>query len=325
MTPRRRWAMAVPLRSFGTYAVWFPRGLMLNLAARHACKRLIDQWIASDTLQSSRDINVSIHETVQRYLDHAELTTASLIRQVDDQTHAGATGEVGATPSGLLTSMLVKLEDQLMQSNAQEDPGNWGKQAMVRIRDWMGAGGDDQEFGEWRKTKLARALATTTQKLAEQWEQTVTHDVYDLMAFPGARVAGAEIALEMLHKHFQKAAEEVSQLYQQQMPKTALAWREAEKSLQECIHGSGGFRLFGGRSKTRQLRSFFEKLSQYLSASSRRTHRRARVLHKCRPPDDRVRDLGFPAGSFRHLQENLDRPMSDDDEELNGTRSLPVR
>src|SRR5205807_4484962 len=34
--------LATPFRSFGTYAVWFPRGLLLRLAARTACRRLLD-------------------------------------------------------------------------------------------------------------------------------------------------------------------------------------------------------------------------------------------------------------------------------------------
>src|SRR5207249_10987902 len=74
--------MAVPLRSFGTYAVWFPRGLMLNLAARHACKRLIDQWVANDTLPSNGEVGESIHNVVQRYLDHSELACATLIKTI---------------------------------------------------------------------------------------------------------------------------------------------------------------------------------------------------------------------------------------------------
>src|SRR5262249_42629169 len=31
-------------RSFGTYAVWFPRGLLLRLAARRACIKLLKEW-----------------------------------------------------------------------------------------------------------------------------------------------------------------------------------------------------------------------------------------------------------------------------------------
>ena len=43
-------------------------------------------------------------------------------------------GEVAATPGEVLSRMLAKLEDQVTQSIAHEDPGNWCKQAMSRIR-----------------------------------------------------------------------------------------------------------------------------------------------------------------------------------------------
>ncbi len=34
----------LPFRSFGTYGVWFPRGLLLHLAARGACQRILEEW-----------------------------------------------------------------------------------------------------------------------------------------------------------------------------------------------------------------------------------------------------------------------------------------
>jgi hypothetical protein len=33
-----------PFRSLGTYGVWFPRGLLLRLAARSACQRILEEW-----------------------------------------------------------------------------------------------------------------------------------------------------------------------------------------------------------------------------------------------------------------------------------------
>ncbi|HLJ97361.1 MAG TPA: hypothetical protein VKU02_29650, partial [Gemmataceae bacterium] len=39
-------AGATNFRSFGTYAVWFPRGLLLRLAARNACRQLLEEWQA---------------------------------------------------------------------------------------------------------------------------------------------------------------------------------------------------------------------------------------------------------------------------------------
>src|SRR5262249_24406038 len=35
---------AAPFRSLGTFGVWFPRGLLLRLAAREACLNLIQEW-----------------------------------------------------------------------------------------------------------------------------------------------------------------------------------------------------------------------------------------------------------------------------------------
>src|SRR5262249_472549 len=53
--------LSLPARSFGTYAVWFPRGLLLRLAARHACRRLIDGWLSSGdsclTPESAAQVN----------------------------------------------------------------------------------------------------------------------------------------------------------------------------------------------------------------------------------------------------------------------------
>ena len=317
--------LSVPLRSFGTYAVWFPRGLMLNLAARHSCKRLIEQWVATDMMLSANELQAAIQAVVDRYTTEAELTPESLAKSIDTTAQAGAAGEVSATPGEVLSSLLAKLEDQMQQSTAQDDPVNWCKQAMSRIRDWMGVGSDDQEFSEWRKTRLARALAASTQKAAEQWDQQITNDVHELMAFPGARVIGAELAMESLHVHFQKAAEAQIRVCQQHAQASTLAWRAVEAALKECMAGGGGFRLFGGRSKTRLLRAFLDNLSQFahlrlneelISAGRQATNQLAGKL------SDRVRDLGFCRQRLRHLQENLDQPVREGDEHLEGTHQL---
>jgi hypothetical protein len=311
--------LSVPLRTFGTYAVWFPRGLLLNLAARHACRRLIDLWIANETIGSA-EVQAAIQATVLGFTAHPELAPEALAKNIGASAQAGAAGEVGATPEEVLSSMLAKLEDQLLQSTAQDDPGNWCKQAMSRMRDWMGTG-NDEEFSEWRKTKLARSLSGAAQKAAEQWDQKITREVYDLMAFPGARVAGAEIAMQSLHVHFKKTAEGQAAQCQQQGPKALQAWREVEAALQECITGSGGFRLFGGRSKTRLLRNFLDKLARFahlrladeLVGAARQTY--SQLIGKL---SDRLQILGFCRQRLRHLHENLDQPPRDD-EDLAGT------
>lgn len=315
-------AMSVSLRSFGTYAVWFPRGLLLNIAARHSSKRLIDQWIANDTMSNASEVQNAIQAVVQRFSTHPDLATPVLMKEICNTAHANAQGEIGVTPGEVLSGMLAKLEEQIVQSTAQEDPGNWAKHAMSRLREWMG-GGDDQEYNEWRKTKLARALATAAQRAGDHWEQQIGKEIYTLMSFPGARVAGAEKAADLLHQRFQQTAEAQNKAYLQHQAKTTQAWRDAEAALQECFTGSGGFRLFGGRNKTRLLRTFLEKLSAYghlrlneeLIGAVRQFY-----THLVGKLADRVRDLGFVRQRLRHLRENLDRVTGSEDEDLNGTR-----
>jgi hypothetical protein len=217
--------------------------------------------------------------------------------------------------------MLAKLEDQLQQSTAQEDPGNWCKQATTRIRDWMGAGNDNDECSDWRKTRLARSLLNAAHKLADQWDQRIAKDVHDLTAFPGARLAGAERAMEALHDHFRKATHVQGEQCQEHTAKSAEGWRQVEVAMKECITGSGGFRLFGGRSKTRQLRDFLDRLSQYAHLRLREelmTAARHCTNHLAGKLADRQRDLGFCRQRLKHLQEDLDRPTRDD-EDLDGT------
>jgi hypothetical protein len=269
-------------------------------------------------------VQSAIQATIQRFCHHPELGGDAMARAIGASAQAGAPGEVGASPGEVLSSMLAKLDDQILQSSAQDDPGNWCKQALSRIRDWMGVGADDQDYSEWRKTKLARCLAVSAQKVAEDLDRRISSEVHDLMAFPGARVAGAEIAMQSLHVHFKKIAESQVRAGAQHVPAGMQAWQEVELAIKECVTGSSGFRLFGGRSKTRLLRNFLDKLSQFahlrLSEELASAARQA-FTQLAGKLADRMRDLGFCRQRLRHLHENLDRPVITD-EDLNGT--VPV-
>ena len=57
------------------------------------------------------------------------------------------------TPGEVLAGMLAKLEEQIVQPVAQEDAGNWAKQALTRVRDWVGSylevNDVDKRLNEW--------------------------------------------------------------------------------------------------------------------------------------------------------------------------------
>lgn len=311
--------VAQSLRSFGTYAVWFPRGLLLNLAARQACMRLIEEWIAADNGPLSAEMQLAVQQVVKSYGDHADLTAEALAKRIEQLTHAGSPTEPGDTPGVVLTGVLAKLEEQLVQSVAQDDPGNWAKQALGRVRDWVGGGGEgEQELNEWRKTRLARLLQTTALKLAEQWEQTITSETFALMQNPGARVATAELALARIQQALAKAAEAQRHPLAQQADRIAQAWQHVEQALQECITG-GGFRWFGGRSRTRQLRIFMDHLSDFVHLrldEELRGAARFCLINLAGRLAERSRDLGFCRQRLRHMQQSLQNGPADPAEEM---------
>src|SRR5262249_17939922 len=71
---------ATPFRSFATYAVWFPRGLLLRLAGRQACHRLIEDWMAADRATALAEVEAACART----LADPGLRPESLIARIEE-------------------------------------------------------------------------------------------------------------------------------------------------------------------------------------------------------------------------------------------------
>jgi len=313
-----------PMRSFGTYSIWFPRGLLLRLAARYACRRLIEGWMATGEDQVAEPVQGEVARFLEKLEADPGLQPEPVAERIASLAQAGSPTDAGTTPGEVLAGILGKLEEQHMQPLAQEDPVNWGKQALNRVRDFVGTGVDDGEVNEWRKTKLTRALSAAALKVAEQWDHKLSQALFALTEHAGARVATAELALEKLLEFFRQTAEAQHHFLEQQAVKTLQSWKYVETALQECATGGGGFRLFGGRSRARLLRGYMDALSHF--AHQRLTEeiiaavRHAYALLAGRLAE-RGRDLGFCRTRLRHLQENLESGPSDPDEDMASTRA----
>lgn len=315
--------LSAPFRSFGTFAVWFPRGLLLRLAARQACQRLIQGWLATAKEEISEQAHREINSFLAGVMNHPDLRPEALSTRIENLAQAGSPTDNGNAPGEVLAGILAKLEEQIIQPVAQEDPANWARQALTRVKDWVGSGEGDQEINDWRKTRLTRALGNAAQKVAEEWEKQLSQDLLGLMAQPGARIAAAEVALDHLQISCQKAAEAQKEKIAQQGAKTAQAWTQVEVALHDCIAGSGGFRLFGGRSRSRQLRVFMDQLAHF--ARQRLAEEVLGAVRYCYGLlggrlAERARDMGFVRQRLRHLHENLESGPADPDEEVASTR-----
>jgi hypothetical protein len=310
---------ATPFRSFGTYAVWFPRGLLLRLAARKACHRLIDDWMRTDEPNAQAEIEAAC----ARAMADPGLQPENLAARIEQAASNTPHTELGATPAEALTSVLSTLEEQSQQSVAQDDPGNWARQALARVREWVGTASESSlEGADWKKSRLGRALTTAAQKVAEEWDKELTKALFRLLDPPGRRVAAAEQAFHRLEKFCLEASQSYQQRLEQQAVRTHKAWQYLESALEACLAGAvgGGWgfqALFFGNRARRLLRVFMDHLAafarqQLIEEAVAASQQFFASLHG--RLGERLRDLGFCRQRLRHLQECLDTPFVDGEE-----------
>jgi hypothetical protein len=311
-------ANATPFRSFGTYAVWFPRGLLLRLAARQACKRLIDEWMVSDIPTAQAEVEAAC----ARALADPGLRPEALTARIEQAASAPPQTDLAGTPAEVLTALLATLEEQSQQSVALDDPGNWARQALSRVRELVGCSGDSaSETPDWRKSRLRRALTAAAQKVSEQWDQELANVLWGLMEHPGRRVAASESALQTFQKFCVESAEAHRGRLEQQVQRSQKAWQQLQDALAGCLSGGGsgwGFQaLFFGNRSRRLLRVFMDHLAafarqQLAEEMAGSAQQFFAILHG--RLEDRLRELAFIRQRLRHLQECLESPAVDGDE-----------
>src|SRR5262249_47351249 len=146
---------------------------------------------------------------------------------------------------------------------AQDDPGNWARQSLGRVREWVGAGGlNTNPNSDWRKSRLSRSLGEVTNQLASEWDQHLADVAFALMEHPGRPVVAAEAALNRFLKFCHEASATQHARYEQRAILTQQAWEQLEAALAQCLEGAGGFSFFGNRSR-RLLRVFIDQLTAF--------------------------------------------------------------
>ncbi len=281
--------------------------------------------MAADAGELPSDVRSAIEQTVQSITNHPDLTAEAIAARVEQNTQAGTPTDAGTTPGEVLAGVLAKLDEQAVQPVAQSDPGNWAKQALGRVRDWVGTpGAAEADLNDWRKSRLARVLTTSVQKVAEEWEQRASKEALELMSHPGARLAAAESAVAQLQQYFAAAAEKLDAVLSQHSARSTQAYRQTEAAAHECGTGGSGFLFFGGRSRGRSLRLFLDQLANF--AHARLKEELAIAARQCLAAlagrlADRLRDLGFCRQRLRHLQQNIEQGPLDPEDDLASSRT----
>ncbi|MGE3803518.1 MAG: tubulin-like doman-containing protein, partial [Gemmataceae bacterium] len=252
--PRPAKADITPFRSFGTYQVWFPRGLMLRLAGRQACLTLLRDWQSTEESTAQAEIEAACARAVA----DPELRYETICGHIEELAAAGFETNLASA----LTSFLSSLEEQSMQAIAQDDPGNWARQAALRVQEWVGTSMGLTRDSDLQKSKLNRALMGAVNKLADKWSHKLTKVAYGLMEIPGRRIVTSESAIQRLIQFCNDQTALHRERLDQQVQRSRTAESHLEEALDSCMSGGGGFSFFGNRNK-RLLRVFMDHLAAY--------------------------------------------------------------
>ncbi len=298
----RHQAGAGPFRSLGTYAVWFPRGLLLRLAARNCCRRILEEWGMPGEPTATAELDAA-HARIAADPDLRPEALATRLAEL-------ASRHMEAPPGDALTRLLTTIEEQSQQYIAQDDPGAWARQAVVRVKEWLGSG--IQPPGTTtlaqRKSRMTRALETAAAQLAEEWDQRLHQVAYALMEHPGKRLAIAEAALCRMIGFCDEAVEAHTTRVGSQGSRASQTHAQLQVALDNCAQGSNAFSWFGTRTK-RTVRVFMDHLTAYARQCLTDDMAAALTLvyNQLRGRlGEHVRDLTFCRQRLRHMQEALE-------------------
>jgi hypothetical protein len=300
-------SVASRFRSFGTHGIWFPRGLMLRLAAQQACLRLLDFWQGIGPPTALTEVQAAC----ARAMAEPELQFEAVCARLQADAAVPGEGHLQAAVSSLLS----RLEEEAQQPAALSNPGNWAVEAVRRVSEWIGDGYLPEHESEWQRTRMSRALSAAVQGLVKTWDRRLSEIAFRLMDHPGRRLAAAEAALLRLAQFCRESSLSQQSRLPPVQQRTQQLRDQLERALDDCASKAGGFSFFGGRSR-RLLRAFVDPLTAF----SRQCLTEAALVMSVQffanlqaRLDERLRDLSFCRQRLRPLQENLQAAELGDD------------
>jgi hypothetical protein len=309
-----------PFRSFGTSTVWYPRGLLLRVAARQACGRLLEVWRSPGQPEALPQIDMACAQP----LAAPEVQTDGLVTAIDQAVALSGEG----TPAEATERFLASIE---VQAASADDAGLWSAQALERIREWAGSGVGRDPDSPWQKSRFFRAMQLAAKQLSEEWDERLTKAVLPVLQYPGCRLSYGEAAFRRLIDFCDQAAAAQLQSIERQF-ETLKPVRDALQAAQAQCQ-AGGFKLFGGGSQ-RALRYFLAQAGQFVR------QRITQDLLECNllffrmlrgRLEDRVKEISFSRQRLKMLEQVLaspacdwDAPGTSFDAEMSATSPLPM-
>ncbi|MFO0847502.1 MAG: tubulin-like doman-containing protein [Gemmataceae bacterium] len=300
---RRRPAPAgrTPFRGFGTFGVWYPRGLLLRSAARQLCVKLMRGWSAPLHGQPPADAEQVLHLV----LADNRLTPGDVQQYIAAESATSAEGN----PVDRLRGWAAGLTAQADAATRRADPSGWAIQLWDQARDVVGMEPTVETDSTFRRGRLSKSLDGGVRRALEAWQNELTELLRPLDELAGARLAAAEAVVAQLAQACSTAALGMDKALAALSEPRAKARAEVQAALDSCAGAEpgAGFSLFGKRAAraTRGLadkvRAFVEvRVSEDLALSASQFYRRLQAWF-----DERARDLRFARERVDQLARTL--------------------
>jgi hypothetical protein len=292
-----------PFRTFGTYGVWFPRGLLLRAAAQKISLRLLKLW-RTDAMPTDASI-------VDRLVHDVTHDTRLKLEEVQHQIEAEAVRNAEGGPADQIERWLNGLEGQVNPSTRRPEVGAWARTVWEQARDLIGSKPVGEQDSTVRRSRLSKILDDAIRRTAEAWSNEFSEAVRPLEVLPGHRLGAIEGALKKLATWCTDAAPVADKRLEQIGVKSRQARTDVQSALDACQLGSGTFSFFGGRSG-RSMRHFLDQLRNFtrlrlqedLADATAKFYRTLRLR-----VEDRLREIGNCRTRMDQLIHALESPL----------------
>ncbi len=278
-----------PFRGFGTFGVWYPRGLLMRSAARQVCARLLRNWSAFGRVELPEEA-----ERVMRViLDDGRLTPDEVQRFLAEESASGTDGN----PAEATRAWRNSLGGYAENAARRIDPQSWAVAAWDQCRDLVGLDPTTDADSPFRRGRLSRSLDAGLKRAADAWQNELTELLHPLFETPGARLAVAEqVAAQVVAACAAAASAMEAQLRAAEGPRAKLL-NAVTSALEGCQGLDEGiaFNLFGNRA-ARALRNVADRIKAFTDLRLKEDLAQAAHQFYCRLRltfEDRLRDLAL--------------------------------
>lgn len=246
-----------PFRGFGTFGVWYPRGLLLRSAARQLCVKYLQRWSGpADVLPKTAEHVLSV------ILSDTRLTPEKIGQYIANESSTPQDGH----PIQTLQAWLKSLPQAATEASSRKDAATWAEHLWEQTRDWLGQEPTIDQDSSFRRGQLSKSLDRGLARAVVAWQNELQEMMRPLHEFSGPRLAAQEVVLRELGTACLSAITSLDTQLDKLAEERMQARQEIHKALEYCRDATeGGFSLFGNRT-ARSLKHLVDKIKSFSEA-----------------------------------------------------------